>query len=140
MDQFRPATELLKAMAHPARWRILNALREGEECVCHLTALLHRRQAYVSQQLMFLREAGLIEDRKEGWRVYYRLKDWQLVAVLDALNALAGIKRSDVQGKILPSCPCPKCSGAERQEHRGQRDLSVELQAVTDRSLSIRRR
>jgi ArsR family transcriptional regulator len=74
MKAYRSYTKVLKALAHPGRLHLLNVLREGEECVCHLTALLRQRQAYVSQQLMFLRQAGLIEDRKEGLRVYYRIK------------------------------------------------------------------
>ncbi len=116
MSTYRQAAKLIKAIAHPVRLRILNALRNDEECVCHLTALLRQRQAYVSQQLMFLREAGLIDDRKDGLRVYYRIKDPQVLAVLDSLNALAGIDHSALEAKRLPACPCPKC---ERQRIAG---------------------
>lgn len=112
-DSFRPSTQLLKALAHPARLRLLNALRENEECVCHLTALLRQRQAYVSQQLMFLRRAGLIEDRKDGLRIYYRIKDPRVFDVLDAANALAGTKKARAEPTMVAACPCPKCSGKE---------------------------
>jgi DNA-binding transcriptional ArsR family regulator len=103
--------QVLKAIAHPVRLRILNALRDDEECVCHLTALLRQRQAYVSQQLMFLRQAGILEDRKEGWRVYYRIKKPHVIAVLDALDALVGAERSVTEAKTLATCACPKCDG-----------------------------
>ena len=109
MTSYRQVAQILKAIAHPVRLRILNALREDEECVCHLTALLHQRQAYVSQQLMFLRQAGLIEDRKEGWRVYYRIKTPQVVAVLDTVNVLAGAEGLVTEAKTVAACPCPKC-------------------------------
>ncbi len=109
MDSYRLEAEVLKAIAHPVRLRILDALREDEECVCHLTALLKQRQAYVSQQLMFLRQAELIEDRKDGWRVYYRIKNPQIVEILDALNGFVGVKRTDSEAKTVPACPCPKC-------------------------------
>ncbi len=75
MDQYQKSADLLKAIGHPERLRILVALREGEECVCHLTALLGQRQPYISQQLGYLREAGLISDHKDGLRVYYRVQD-----------------------------------------------------------------
>jgi ArsR family transcriptional regulator len=109
MDTYRLPAQFLRALAHPARLRLLDALRDGEECVCHLTALLRQRQAYVSQQLMFLRRAGLIEDRKEGLRIYYRIKDPRVLNVLDAIDISARARgiASDPHG--IAACPCPKC-------------------------------
>jgi DNA-binding transcriptional ArsR family regulator len=112
MDNYHLTANLLKAIAHPARLRILNALSDDEECVCHLTALLRQRQAYVSQQLMFLRQAGLIADRKDGLRVYYRIKDPGVSAVLEAVNKLTGVKRIASESKVIAACPCPKCESA----------------------------
>lgn len=105
----RAPAKILKVIAHPERLRLLNALRSGEECVCHLTALARQRQAYISQQLMFLRRAGLIADRKDGLRVYYRIKDARVLDVLDAANALAGVAIDRASAKALASCPCPHC-------------------------------
>ena len=116
MDSYHLTANLLKAIAHPARLRILNALSEDEECVCHLTALLRQRQAYVSQQLMFLRQAGLIEDRKDGLRVYYRLKNPGVIAVLDAVNKLTGVISITPESKVIAACPCPKCESAGQRE------------------------
>ncbi len=111
MDRHRLSTQVLKALAHPARLRLLNALRNDEECVCHLTALLDRRQAYVSQQLMLLRQAGLIADRRDGLNVYYRLQDRRVLEVLDAIDGLAGVDApSDRQ--VPKTCTCPKCGQA----------------------------
>jgi DNA-binding transcriptional ArsR family regulator len=50
---------------HPARLAILNTLRGGAACVCHLEAHLVYRQAYLSQQLAALRAASLVRDRCE---------------------------------------------------------------------------
>ncbi len=108
MDRYRLPAEMLKALAHPVRLHILNALRGQEECVCHLTALLKQRQAYVSQQLMFLRQAGLIEDRREGLRVYYHIKDPRLIEVLDLVNAVAHV--TPKEPKRVAACPCPRCA------------------------------
>ena len=115
---YRSQVNLLKAIGHPARWQILSVLRSGEECVCHLTAALHHRQAYVSQQLMFLRQAGLLEDRKDGLRVYYRVKDSHVFEVLDSVNALAGVERVATAPQILSTCPCPKCEASGRAKTR----------------------
>jgi ArsR family transcriptional regulator len=84
-----------------------------------LTALLHERQAYVSQQLMFLRRAGLLQDRKEGSRVYYRIGDKRLFRTLDAVNLSgAGAKSSGRQRIAL--CPCPKCEAGKQSKHKSR--------------------
>ena len=125
MDSYHLPTKVLKALAHPARLQILNALRQDEECVCHLTALMRQRQAYVSQQLMFLRQAGLIEDRKDGLRVYYRVKDPRVFDVLDGVNALAGVKGIVEDTKRIAACPCPKCENKQaRRMPRAGSDYS----------------
>ena len=61
MNEYMNEITLLKALSHPARLAILEALRQGEACVCHLEALFGWRQAYLSQQLMVLRAAGLAD-------------------------------------------------------------------------------
>ena len=100
---------MLKVIAHPTLLRLLHALSSGEECVCHLTALLQHRQAFVSQQLMFLRQAGLLSDRKEGSRVYYRIKDQSLFRILAAMSITKpGLKPS--RRRRIVGCPCPRCA------------------------------
>lgn len=109
MKNYQQSTRVLKMLAHPTRLRLLDALRNGEECVCHLTALLKQRQAYVSQQLMFLRQAGLLVDRKDGARVYYRVKDARIFDLLTTAHALAGETSLAIESKTLAACSCPKC-------------------------------
>ncbi len=111
MDSHHAQARLLRVLAHPTRLRLLGALRRGEECVCHLTAVVGQRQAYVSQQLMFLRQAGLLADRKEGSRVYYRIKDKAILRVLDAVGAIAGADGAGQGAQALVDCPCPRCAG-----------------------------
>ena len=101
----------LKLLAHPERLRILDAIRRDAECVCHLEALLQKPQPYVSQQLRLLREAGLIEDRKQGQNVYYWLADNEVRTWLDAvLGPADGELPSLAQHKRVIACPCPKCN------------------------------
>lgn len=73
---------LFHALAHPVRLQILDVLRGGEVCVCDLQAALGLRQAHISQHLMELRRAGVVANRKEGPRVYYRAADPRLYGVL----------------------------------------------------------
>jgi len=113
---------LFKAFSHPARLAILEELRKGEHCVCHLEAMLGARQSYISQQLAVLRESGLITDRRDGWNVYYQVKDPRVFDLLDAAYAMTGTKpeaHSAVQG-----CPCPRCNqnlekDVENGEYKG---------------------
>jgi DNA-binding transcriptional ArsR family regulator len=98
--------ELFKGLAHPTRLQILDLLREGEMCVCHIEAVLNKRQAYVSQQLMMLREAGLVECRRDGLKVYYRLSH---IHLNDRLSLMLGtVRQSNIQP--VKDCPCPTCS------------------------------
>jgi ArsR family transcriptional regulator len=101
----------LKLLAHPERLRILDAIRRDAECVCHLEALLRKPQPYVSQQLRLLREAGLIEDRKQGQNVYYWLADAEVREWLDAmLEPLTGDAPARARHRWVAGCPCPKCN------------------------------
>jgi ArsR family transcriptional regulator len=95
-----------KALSHPTRLQILDMLRLGEVCVCHIEAALAKRQAYVSQQLMILREAGLVEARKDGLQVFYRIADPTTAALLEQLCGPLGA----ASHSILANCPCPHCS------------------------------
>ncbi len=114
MDAYQQSAELLKAIAHPERLRLLAALRDGEECVCHLTTLLGQRQPYVSQQLGYLREVGLISDHKDGLRVYYRIQDPRVFRLLDTVGEMIGEKKGlreeRSRRRALAACPCPRCS------------------------------
>ena len=115
MEAYDRQAEILKALAHPVRLQILDILRDGEQCVCHLEAVLGLRQAYISQQLMLLRRAGLVADRKDGLRVYYRITDRAVFRVLDPARTMVeqqGIKFAPVTERAPRGCSCPSCSPA----------------------------
>jgi ArsR family transcriptional regulator len=101
------SARLFKTLMHPARLEILETLRDGEHCVCHMEAALGYRQAYISQQLSVLREAGLVQDRRDGWNIYYRVVQPQVFSVLDAAQAVTGVRR--IRRKSA-ACPCPQCN------------------------------
>jgi ArsR family transcriptional regulator len=119
MGDFESAAKLFKTLTHPARLEILDILRNGEACVCHMEAALGYRQAYISQQLMVLREAGLVQDRRDGWNMYYRVVQPNVYAVIDAAQQALGApraatRRTSAKATALDSCSCPKCSPLEK--------------------------
>jgi ArsR family transcriptional regulator len=69
----RPVSRLFKALGDETRLRIIALLSHGELCVCHLQSALGLSQSNVSRQLGVLRAAGVVEDRREGNWVHYRL-------------------------------------------------------------------
>ena len=106
--------EVLQVISPPARITILLTIGRGEACVCHLEAILGWRQAYISQHLMALRKADILQDRREGRYVYYRLKDEALLALVRDAAALAGLDPQQVDALANPNpgpnCECPHCA------------------------------
>ena len=64
--------EVCKAMAHPTRLKILDALQHGEQPVQALAKALKVRKANLSQHLAILRQRGIVATRREGLNIYYR--------------------------------------------------------------------
>ncbi len=110
--------QFFKVLAHPARISILNILRDGEHCVCHMEAYLGLRQAFISQQLAVLREAGIIVDRRDGWNIFYRVITPQIYDLLDAANRMTGIV-IDVTINTKVKCNCPHCNPGINNLHSG---------------------
>jgi ArsR family transcriptional regulator len=112
MAGYDESAKLFKTLMHPARLEILEILRDGEHCVCHIEAASGYRQAYISQQLSVLREAGLVQDRRDGWNIYYRIVQPRVFDVFDAAEAMTGEKRNR-RKPAVDNCPCPQCSPIE---------------------------
>lgn len=73
-NRYEARARIAKALAHPSRLLMLEAMEDGERCVCELTDLVGADQSTVSKHLSILKQAGLVEDRKQGVMVYYRVK------------------------------------------------------------------
>jgi ArsR family transcriptional regulator len=106
----------IEAIASPQRIAILLAIGQGEACVCHLETALGWRQAYISQHLMGLRKANILEDRREGRYVFYRLKATSYLDLIIASGEVCGLSKEVVFELIntqkYPSCECPHCAPA----------------------------
>ncbi|MDO8606481.1 MAG: metalloregulator ArsR/SmtB family transcription factor [Phaeospirillum sp.] len=84
-----------KAVADPSRVRILKLLESGELCVCQITAVLNLAPATVSKHLAGLKTAGLLQQRRDGKWVYYRLAERALNSYAPSFLALVGSALGD---------------------------------------------
>jgi ArsR family transcriptional regulator len=85
---------VFKAMGHPTRVFILEKLQEASRCVCELTDLVGADMSTVSKHLAVLKNAGIVQDRKEGTTVYYSLA---CSCLSDMLRAAENIIRGHVE-------------------------------------------
>jgi len=71
----RDCMTVIRALADENRVRVLMALRRGELCVCQIIAMLGLAPSTVSKHMSILKNARLVDSRKDGRWVYYRLAD-----------------------------------------------------------------
>jgi len=111
---------LTQALADENRIRLLLALRGGELCACQLTELIQLAPSTVSKHLFLLKNAGLVEARKEGRWIYFKLVDKSApVAVREAIawvnKSLAQSDRALADAKLLKKVlrqdPAELCKG-----------------------------
>ena len=111
MEASEQLAKVFRALMHPARLDILDILREGEQCVCHMEAHLGYRQAYISQHLTVLRDAGLVEDRRDGWNIFYHVSEPKVFQLIDQAQSMLGMPAQATRQRNPPvACPCPKCA------------------------------
>lgn len=122
-------SELLQVVSQQTRLEIILAIGMGEACVCHLEAVLKQRQAYISQHLMALREAGVIAARREGRYIFYRLERPAVLALVQQAMRIAGQSPEAFQESMRlarQGCNCPTCvpaaDGSTVQSCSGQSD------------------
>lgn len=80
--------DMLRALAHPTRLRIVQLLAPGEKCVCELLPLLQLEQPNVSQHLTILRQSGIVETEKRGTMIFYRLKNSKFATLLELFDQI----------------------------------------------------
>lgn len=84
---FEAHAQLLKALAHPTRLRIVEILKRKRVCVKSLGELIDLQQANLSQHLAILRNTGVVSCCREGNRICYSIRDPRVVQVLESLSA-----------------------------------------------------
>ncbi len=115
-------SDLLEAISTEPRLQILLEIGKAEACVCHLEASLGYRQAYISQHLMALREAGLLSTRRDGKYIFYKLEKPEILEMVKLAARMAGLDESDMATKATftrTPCECPQCS-TQKEDHASQ--------------------
>jgi ArsR family transcriptional regulator len=77
---------VLKSLSDGTRFKIVEFLLDGEKCVCEIFPHVKRTQSTVSIQLSTLEKAGIVESRRDGKRIYYRIKDPRVRDILEVLK------------------------------------------------------
>lgn len=97
--------EFCKVIAHPTRLMILSLLEQGEMSVGEIVEVIGLSEANVSQHLRRLRDRHVVERRKEGRSVIYRLSDRRLVAACDLMRSILidGLERRGQLGRRMDS-------------------------------------
>jgi ArsR family transcriptional regulator len=96
-------SDFLRALAQPTRLRILYFLKDGEKCACEIIPKMKEDQSNISRHLTHMKDAGILESRKEGVSVYYKIKDKRVFTLLSLVDEMvkAEIKEKARKVKIL---------------------------------------
>lgn len=84
--QLESSAFVFKALGHPARLRMVYALRGGEKCVCELQELIGLDISTVSRHLALLKKEGIVSSRKEGTWAYYSLNLPCVVSLIECVT------------------------------------------------------
>ena len=95
-ELYEHRARIVKAMAHPSRLAMVDALADGEMCVCKLQEIVGSDMSTVSKHLAVMKAAGIVADRKEGLQVFYHL---QTPCILSFLACVDGVIRSNAEAQ-----------------------------------------
>ncbi len=103
-DLIELESNYLKAIAQPTRLKILYFLRGGERCACEIIPRMKEDQSNISRHLTHMRDAGILESRKEGVSVYYKITDRRVFTLLSLVDEMvkAEIKKKAKVLKVIP--------------------------------------
>lgn len=91
---FEKQAEIAKAIGHPSRVAIVHFLKDGEQCVCDIAEKVGSERSNVSRHLSMMVRAGMLEYRKEGPKVIYRLKT---PCILDFFSCVTRMLKDQVR-------------------------------------------
>jgi len=95
--RFEARARIIKAMAHPSRLFIVDELSKNQRCVCELTKMVGADMSTVSKHLAILKDAGIVQDKKRGSKVYYKLR---IPCVMDFFKCVESIMTSKAREQL----------------------------------------
>ncbi|NQS97691.1 MAG: winged helix-turn-helix transcriptional regulator [candidate division Zixibacteria bacterium] len=78
--------DFLSVLAQPTRLKILYFLRDGEKCACKINPYMQEDASVISRHLVKMREAGILDSRKEGVWIHYRIKEPRVFQILKIID------------------------------------------------------
>ncbi len=78
--------DVFKALADPTRLKILECIRKGEKCICEIIPYTGKSQPNVSQHLKVLKNAGIVDERKDGTRIIIKVSKNEIYTILDKVK------------------------------------------------------
>jgi ArsR family transcriptional regulator len=97
-SQAKTRSAILKALAHPVRVLIVNALTGGDLCACKLNELADIDQSNISRHLAILKKAGILSDRREGMKVFYHLETPCILKAFEC--AVEVVRKAERRGEM----------------------------------------
>ncbi len=92
--QYQKQAEVAKAVGHPLRVAVVDFLRNGEQCVCDIADHIGSERSNVSRHLSVMVRAGILEYRKEGLKVIYKLRT---PCILDFFSCITDVLRQQAK-------------------------------------------
>ena len=86
--QYEKRARVIKALAHPSRLMMVDALVDGDLCVCELQKIVGSDMSTVSKHLSVLKAAGIVSDRKVGQQVHYSLRVHCILNFFECIEAV----------------------------------------------------
>jgi DNA-binding transcriptional ArsR family regulator len=99
-EQAKIKADILKALAHPVRIILVDALSKKDMCVCDMNTLVNVDQSSVSRHLSILKKAGIVSERRDGMRVIHHL---ETPCILNAIGCAENVlsSRRSLEAKIM---------------------------------------
>ena len=94
--------EILKALAQPTRLKILELLRNGEQCICEIVPALNGEQSNISRHISLMQKSNLVITRKDGVKVMVKVRDPKIFDILDKVSAILKSQVSE-QNRLIRS-------------------------------------
>lgn len=95
-DLIELRADILKALAQPTRLKIIDFLRDGERCVCEIFPAIGEEQSNTSRHLNMMQTAGVLSRRKDGLKIYYAVKQPEILEVIDIVT---GVVKEAISGR-----------------------------------------
>ena len=89
MNTLEYSAEVLKAIAQPTRLRIIELLRDGEHCVCEIFPAIGHEQSNTSRHLQTMLKSGILNQRKDGLKIYYSLRHPEVLEMVQLAEQIA---------------------------------------------------